>query len=73
MAGDVLKELGKRMRARRKELGFLHEPFALAAEIDRSDVGRLERGERNVPFTVLCRLCAALAWDVAALTTDLPR
>lgn len=72
MAKDVLKELGKRIRARRKELGFSQERFALEAEIDRSYVGGVERGERNVTFTVLCRLCEALGCDVAALTLGLP-
>ncbi|MDB5684788.1 MAG: family transcriptional regulator [Sphingomonas bacterium] len=73
MASDVLRELGKRIRARRKELGFSQEAFALAAEIDRSYVGGVERGERNLTFTVLCRLCEALGCDVAELTVALPK
>lgn len=72
MARDVLKELGKRIRARRKALGWSQERFALEAEIDRSYVGGVERGERNVTFTVLCRLCEALGSDVATLTNNLP-
>lgn len=48
------------------------EAFALAAEIDRSYVGGVERGQRNLTFTVLCRLCVALGCDVAALTQHLP-
>lgn len=73
MVNDVLKELGKRVRQRRKALGWTQEQFAFEAEIDRSYVGGVERGQRNVTFTVLCRLCEALECDVAALTTDLPR
>lgn len=72
MASDVLKELGKRIRQRRKDLGWSQEQFALEAEIDRSYVGGVERGQRNVTFTVLCRLCEALGCDVAALTSQLP-
>jgi transcriptional regulator with XRE-family HTH domain len=69
---DALIELGRRMRARRKALGLSQEAFALVAGIDRSYVGGVERGGRNVTFTVLCRLCVALGCDVAALTADLP-
>ncbi len=73
MASDVLKELGKRIRQRRKALGWSQERFALEAEIDRSYVGGVERGQRNVTFTVLCRLCVALECDVAELGVNLPR
>lgn len=72
MASDVLKELGKRIRQRRKSFGWSQEELALVAEIDRSYVGGVERGQRNITFTVLCRLCVALKCDVAALTGGLP-
>lgn len=68
----LLKELGKRIRQRRKSFGWSQEEFALVAGIDRSYVGGVERGQRNVTFTVLCRLCEALRCDVAALTGGLP-
>lgn len=73
MADESLKELGKRIRQRRKALGWSQEAFALEADIDRSYVGGVERGQRNVTFTVLCRLCEALRCDVASLTNGLPR
>jgi transcriptional regulator with XRE-family HTH domain len=72
VAQDELKELGRRIRQRRKSLGWSQEQFALEAEIDRSYVGSVERGQRNLTFTVLCRLCAALQCDVASLTFGLP-
>lgn len=53
-------------------MGWSQEELVLAADIDRSYVGGVERGERNVTFTVLCRLCEALRCDVAALTGGLP-
>lgn len=73
MAEQVLRELGNRIRARRKTLGWSQEELALVAGIDRSYVGGVERGERNLTFTVLCRLAEALKWDVAALTNGIPR
>ena len=70
---DVSKELGQRIRRRRKAVGWSQEELALMAEIDRSYVGGIERGDRNISFTMLCRLCGALRCDVAALTVGLPR
>ena len=69
---EVNRELGRRIRRRRKEVGWSQEELALMAEIDRSYVGGIERGDRNVSFTMLCRLCLALRCDVAALTVGLP-
>lgn len=69
---DLLKRLGQRIRERRKSLGWTQEELATQANIDRSYVGGVERGLRNLTFTVLCQLSAALRCDVAALTYDLP-
>lgn len=70
--GELLHELGKRIRAQRKAVGLTQEGLALIARVDRSYYGGVERGERNVTFTVLCRLCVALECDVAAVTHALP-
>jgi transcriptional regulator with XRE-family HTH domain len=72
MAEGVLRELGVRIRAKRKSLGWSQEMLAFMAGIDRSYVGGVERGERNVTFTVLCRLVTALKCDVADVTRGLP-
>ncbi|MGB3792202.1 MAG: helix-turn-helix transcriptional regulator [Sphingopyxis granuli] len=69
---DFNKELGKRIRRRRKEVGLSQEELALMADIDRSYVGGIERADRNVSFSILCKLCLALRCDVATLTKDLP-
>lgn len=64
--------LGKRIRSRRSELGLSQEGLANEAGLDRSYVGRIERGEHNLTFVALVRLCRAMKCDVAALTKDLP-
>ena len=69
----VLCELGKRIRARRRSIEWSQETLAYMAGIDRSYLGGVERGERNVTFTVLCRIAAALKCDVASLTHELPQ
>jgi transcriptional regulator with XRE-family HTH domain len=68
-----LQELGRRIRAARIALGFSQEELAYESDIDRSYIGGVERGERNITFNVLCKIAAALRCDVATLTTDLPR
>ncbi|HZU63177.1 MAG TPA: helix-turn-helix transcriptional regulator [Novosphingobium sp.] len=68
----ILAELGRRIRAQRKRVGLTQEQLALIAGVDRSYCGSIERGERNITFTVLCRLAAAMEADIAALTTGLP-
>lgn len=68
----ILQELGRRIRAQRKRIGLTQEQLALAAEVDRSYFGAVERGERNITFLVLYRLCTALRCDVAALTKEMP-
>jgi transcriptional regulator with XRE-family HTH domain len=68
----TLKTLGQRIRDRRKSLDWTQEELADKAEIDRSYIGGVERGERNLTFTVLCQICAALKCDVAELTKGIP-
>ena len=72
MQNADLKELGDRIRTRRKARGWTQEEFADEAQIDRSYAGGIERGERNITFSVLCQLCTALGCDVATLTKGLP-
>lgn len=68
----VLHELGNRIRAQRKRIRLTQEELALVAGVDRSYYGAVERGERNITFLVLYRLCRALQCDVALLTNGLP-
>jgi transcriptional regulator with XRE-family HTH domain len=71
--GKLLHVLGSRIRSQRKSIGLTQEALALVAGVDRSYYGAVERGERNITFTVLCRLCIALQCDVAALTSGIPK
>lgn len=72
MVNPDLKTLGSRIRERRKSLGLTQEKLAYTAEIDRSYIGGVERGERNVTFTMLASICIALQCDIATLTKNLP-
>ncbi|WP_366943631.1 helix-turn-helix transcriptional regulator [Acidiferrobacter sp.] len=72
MEAPVLIILGNRIREKRKSCGWTQEELAARAGIDRSYIGGVERGERNLTFTVLCELCSALDCDIASLTKGLP-
>lgn len=69
---ENLKELGRRIRCLRKEVGLTQEKLADDAGLDRSYIGGIERGERNITFSVLCQLANALHVDIAYFTAGLP-
>ena len=72
MKTAALEALGNRIREKRKARGWTQEELAAKAGIDRSYIGGVERGERNLTFTVLCEICLALECDVATLTPGIP-
>ncbi|KLE32401.1 helix-turn-helix domain-containing protein [Aurantiacibacter luteus] len=63
----LLERIGTRVRARRHELELSQEALADAAGIDRSHMGKIERGERNVTILNLAKIAAALDCDLANL------
>ncbi|MGM3277376.1 helix-turn-helix domain-containing protein [Ralstonia sp. 24A2] len=52
--------LGAAVRARRKVALLSQEALADRAEIDRSHMGKIERGERNVTLLNVLRIAQAL-------------
>lgn len=59
-ANGSLKRLGEAVRAARKARGMSQEALADAAGIDRSHMGKIERGERNVTLLNLTRIAKAI-------------
>lgn len=59
--------LGAAIRRVRLAKGISQERLALLAEIDRSYVGRIERGDNNVAVLTLSRLALALNISLSAL------
>ena len=62
-----LRKLGTAIRAARLERGLSQEALADAAGIDRSHMGKIERGERNVSVLNVARVAAALNLSLASL------
>lgn len=59
-ADGSLRRLGEAVRAARKERGLSQEALADAAGIDRSHMGKIERGERNVTLLNVARVAKAM-------------
>ena len=64
---DVVKLMGRNVRAIRRERGLTQEELAHRAEMERSYVSDLERGTRNPSVRALARLADALGVEPAAL------
>lgn len=64
---DFLRTVGARLRSIRLEKGLSQEGLANLADIDRTYVGGVERGERNVSLINVKRLCDALGIDAKDL------
>ena len=57
---DVKILFGRRLRELRRRRGWSQETFAHLCGIDRSYVGGVERGERNISLENICRMAEAL-------------
>jgi transcriptional regulator with XRE-family HTH domain len=68
-----LLRLGRRIQTERKLLGLTQDGFAKDCGLNRSHFGGIERGERNLTFLVLCKICSQLRCDVAQVTQGIPR
>ena len=67
----LAKALGERIRMQRKVCRISQDGLALACNIDRSYVGRIERGEVNITVEKLYRIAGVLACDPSRLLPHL--
>ena len=65
--GEVRIRFGKVLRERRRKLGVSQEAFADLCELDRTYVGGIERGERNVALVKIEKLARALKISLSEL------
>lgn len=61
------KRFGNRVRELRKRKRLSQEAFAALAELDRSYMGAVERGERNPSLWIIARIASALDVTVSEL------
>jgi transcriptional regulator with XRE-family HTH domain len=62
-----LKKFGARVRALRKSKGFSQEDFALEIELDRTYMGGVERGERNLALLNIRKIAKGLGMSESEL------
>jgi len=63
----ALIKLGKKIRELRKEKGFSQESFAYEIGLDRTYMGSVERGERNIAALNLIRIAKTLKIEVGEI------
>lgn len=66
-SGDVLVRFGRRVRELRQGMGVSQEGFAEECELDRTYIGGIERGERNLALRNIERIADALGISIAEL------
>ena len=68
---DILHRFGQRVRQLRKDCGWSQEDLAAASGLDRSYMGGIERGERNVALRNLEAIAVALDISLSELMNEL--
>ena len=61
------KQLAERIRRLRNQKGWSQEEFAATCNINRSYMGRIERGELNLTLETLEKIANGLSVSVSAL------
>lgn len=64
---DLAKKFGHNIRLMRKDKGISQDKLALTADIDRSYVGRIERGEVNITLEKAYQIAMVLGCDIRDL------
>jgi transcriptional regulator with XRE-family HTH domain len=64
---DICVRFGKAVRQKRHELGVSQEAFADLCELDRTYIGGIERGERNVALVNIEKIARALKLSLSQL------
>jgi transcriptional regulator with XRE-family HTH domain len=65
------KRFGKRVRELRRQKKLSQEAFAEIAELDRSYMGALERGEQNPSLWIVARIADALGITLSELCDEI--
>jgi len=64
---DIRVRFGKAVRQKRRKLGVSQEAFADLCELDRTYIGGIERGERNVALVNIEKIARALKLSLSEL------
>ncbi len=67
----VSKLFGSKVRALRKARGLSQEELAYLAQLDRSYIGSVERGDRNISLANISKIASALNITLSDLFKDI--
>ena len=70
---SLRQQLGRAVRRLREEQGLSQEAFAAVAKVNRTYVGRVERGQPNISLDNIERIARALGISAAALLAEAER
>lgn len=70
---SISMQLGSNIRAKRKEKCISQESLALKCGVDRSYMGRIERGEVNITVVKLYQIAFALESDIELILPNLKK
>ena len=68
---DIRKKFGKRVKELRQSKGLSQEELAHLAELDRTYIPSIEKGERNVSIEVIQKLSIAFGIKISELLKGL--
>lgn len=68
---DIRKQFGKRVKQLRQENELSQEALAHLAELDRTYIPSIEKGERNVSLEVIQKLSKAFKIKISELLTGI--
>jgi transcriptional regulator with XRE-family HTH domain len=64
---DIRRKFGKQVRKIRLDKGLSQEALAYNADLDRTYIPSIEKGERNVSITVIEKIAKALNVKISIL------
>jgi transcriptional regulator with XRE-family HTH domain len=64
---EIKEKFGKQVKKLRLEKGLSQEALALLADLDRTYIPSIEKGERNVSITVIEKIANALNVKISIL------
>lgn len=67
---DIRKKFGKQVRKLRLEKGWSQEALAHQANLDRTYIPSIEKGERNVSIAVMEQIANALKVKISVLLDE---
>ena len=71
MNADIIEKFGQRVRDLRKKAGLSQEAFAAKCGLDRTYIGGIERGERNVALRNLSVIARTLGISISQMMKGL--